>query len=488
MVDKPAGIALEFLEMARGVMASSINLLRADIKDLERDFPDLSARYNRLRDQLDKAWIPKSDFALGEEVWENEMSHRYNTGEQISALLKEIRSKPGFKYFSRSEDQERIRSSAALGPVIVVNVGSLVCDAIIVQQDGVSAIILPKLKKSDIDSKYRLLGRGCLQVLEWLWDVVAEPILNALGFTDVPREGEKKRVWWILTGSLSTFPIHAAGRHGQRNGETVMDRVMSSYATSVSAILQSRRTASVSHDEALLVSAGETPGHRRLAFADKEISVLRDVCHRMKLKPVESEPIREDVLSHLRKCKIFHFAGHGYTDTADPSISQLYLRDWETNPLTVASLLELNLHREGPFLAFLSACGTGQIKTEKLFDEGIHLISACQLAGFRHVIGTLWEVNDQSCVDMTAIMYEEMLKGCLSDESVCRGVHIATKAKRDQWLDETYGGEKAMNPAEKGARKHMRDVDVERDIISLDEDDWHDNGPLHWVPYVHFGA
>lgn len=67
-------------------------------------------------------------------------------------------------------------------------------------------------------------------------------------------------------------------RHSQRNGETVMDRVMSSYATSVSAIVQSRRTVPVSHNEALLVSAGETPGHRRLAFADREVSVLRDLC------------------------------------------------------------------------------------------------------------------------------------------------------------------------------------------------------------------
>ncbi|KLO97352.1 Uncharacterized protein LW93_3330 [Fusarium fujikuroi] len=484
-VGKSAATALQSLELARGVMASSINVLRADIRDLERGFPELAGRYNRLREQLDTGYAPQSDFSLGEEVWGNKMTERYDAGEHISSLLEEIRSKPGFKNFSRPEDEERMRSAAALGPVIVVNVGPLTCDAIIIQQDGFSAIPLHELNQFDIDSKYRSLGRGSLKVLEWLWDVVAEPILNALGFTETPREGGIKRVWWVLTGSLSTFPIHAAGRHSRRNGETVMDRIMS-YATSVSAIVQSRRTAPVSNNEALLVSAGETPGHRRLAFADREVNVLRDICRQMKLEPVEPEPIREDVLSHLRKCKIFHFAGHGYTDTADPSKSQLYLKDWQTEPLTVASLLELNLHRESPFLAYLFACGTGQIKSEKLFDEGIHLISACQLAGFRHVIGTLWEVNDQSCVDMAAIIYEEILRGDMSDESVCRGVHVATKQKRDQWLDENYG-------AEKGSRKQKREAGVERDIISLEEDDGQGisgigNGPLHWVPYVHFGA
>jgi CHAT domain-containing protein len=79
--------------------------------------------------------------------------------------------------------------------------------------------------------------------------------------------------------------------------------------------------------------------------------------------------------------------------------------------------------REPPFLAYLSACGTGRTQNNRFVDESIHLISACQLAGFRHVIGTLWEVNDQSCVDVARITYEGMKDGKMSDESVCLGLH-----------------------------------------------------------------
>ncbi|KAF4961382.1 hypothetical protein FSARC_10198 [Fusarium sarcochroum] len=453
--------ALELLEMARGVMASSISVLRADIQDLENEFPDLANQYNRLRDQLDVSSTRKVDLEMD---WGNEPSLRYNNGEAFASLLREIRSKPGFQNFLRADDEKRMRSAAALGPVVVVNVSQSLCDAIIIRQDGFVAIPLDRLEKRDIDSKYNTLGRGNLQVLEWLWDVIAEPILNALG------------------------------RHTQRNGETVMDRVMSSYATSVGAIVQSRRTKpTTSTNEALLVSAADTPGHRKLHFADKEVRMLQDVMKRMKLQPVEPQPLRDEVVSHLRKCKIFHFAGHGYTDTTDPSQSQLFLKDWRTNPLTVSSLLDLNLHQHGPFMAYLSACGTGQIKTQELFDEGIHLISACQLAGFRHVIGTLWEVNDRSCVDMAAMIYQEIDKGCMSDESVCRGVHVATKAKRDQWLDETYGAQKPESSVEMRSRKtHEKLARKERDIISVDEEEDESscaatrNGPLHWVPYVHF--
>ncbi|PNP84110.1 hypothetical protein FNYG_02798 [Fusarium nygamai] len=129
---KSAVDALEFLEMARGVMASSISDLRADTKDLERELPELAQRYNRLRDQLDDSPSHRSSFELGEEVWGTAMSQRYDTGEQLSALLEEIRAQPGFRFFLRPDDEEGMRREADLGPLIVVNVGSAFCDAIII--------------------------------------------------------------------------------------------------------------------------------------------------------------------------------------------------------------------------------------------------------------------------------------------------------------------------------------------------------------------
>lgn len=111
-------------------------------------------------------------------------------------------------------------------------------------------------------------------------------------------------------------------------------------------------------------------------------------------------------VEHINSCKIFHFAGHGLTNPSDPSKSPLFLEDWETEPLTVARLLEINLQKQTPFLAYLSTCGTVQIKRDELIDEGLHLISAFQLAGFQHVVGTLWEINDKSCVDMAITTYK----------------------------------------------------------------------------------
>jgi len=119
-----------------------------------------------------------------------------------------------------------------------------------------------------------------------------------------------------------------------------------------------------------------------LPFANIEVEVIRSICKSMGIDPVEPERRKEAVTSQLPHCKLFHFAGHGHTNRRDPSQSNLLLDDWESDPLTVASLLEMNLRENSPFLAYLSACGTGQIRDEMFTEESIHLISACQLAGF----------------------------------------------------------------------------------------------------------
>ncbi len=182
--------------------------------------------------------------------------------------------------------------------------------------------------------------------------------------------------------------------------------------------------------------------------------------------------IAVSVSTALEACRVFHFAGHGGTHPAEPLQSQLLLKDWEQDPFTVASLLETNLSSRAPFLAYLSACGTGQILDESSVDESTHLGSACQLAGFQHVVGTLWSVDDGLCVDMARMTYEYLRDKGMTDESVSQGLHWATRTLRDQWVD----GERDARRGDLGARR-----DAALDVASEPRQ------PL-WVPYVHFGV
>jgi CHAT domain-containing protein len=214
---------------------------------------------------------------------------------------------------------------------------------------------------------------------------------------------------------------------------------MSSYSSSVKALIYGRqhsvtKPVGPASEHALLIAMRETPGlseNSVLPFAADEVAMLNDVCSSLQLKPVRPPPRKEDVLAHLRTCKIFHFAGHGQSDPLEPSRSCLLLEDWEDNPLTVGDLRDYRLQKNSPFLGYLSACSTGANKADRLVDEGIHLVSACQLAGFRHVIGTLWEVSDRHCVDVAKVLYETLRDEGMTDVTLCRGLHRAIRALRD---------------------------------------------------------
>jgi CHAT domain-containing protein len=58
-------------------------------------------------------------------------------------------------------------------------------------------------------------------------------------------------------------------------------------------------------------------------------------------------------------------------------------------------------------LAFLSACETSRGGIE-LVDEAITVAAAFQLAGYRHVIGTLWSISDELAPDVARHVYQAL--------------------------------------------------------------------------------
>jgi len=80
-------------------------------------------------------------------------------------------------------------------------------------------------------------------------------------------------------------------------------------------------------------------------------------------------------------------------------------------------------------LAFLSASATAR-PGRRLADEAIHLASAFQLAGYRHVIATLWPIGDQPAVDLAADIYTTLTTG---EGDVAGAVHAAVRRMRRRW-------------------------------------------------------
>jgi CHAT domain-containing protein len=194
------------------------------------------------------------------------------------------------------------------------------------------------------------------------------------------------------------LPLHAAGYHRRRGtGEAAMDRVVSSYIPTIRALAWARsRSTVLPPSSSLIVAMPVTPGGSALVGVMEEASTLR----RRLPSPVtlmerdgivdESTPTKDTVMARLADAAIAHFACHAASHPSDPSRSQILLHD---RPLTVASLAPLRMPQAQ--LAYLSACETARNQISGLADEAIHLASAFQLAGYPHVIGTLWTIGDQ---------------------------------------------------------------------------------------------
>ncbi|KAG5806095.1 hypothetical protein H9Q74_006025 [Fusarium xylarioides] len=478
-LNKDPSEALAILEQGRGILGSSLDDIRTDIKELQQAFPHLAEKFMRLREELESS--TSSQFS--DELGGDRGLRRRNAAKDFDDLLDEIRREPGLEDFLGPLTKEQMLTAAAYGPIVVINSSWMGCEGVIIERERITSMVFKDLDDGELMERVEAFDLGTPDMLEWLWDTITSSVLEVLGFKETPAgQQEWPHIWWIPTGPLSRFPLHASGRHRDRSGKTVMDRVLSSYSPSLKALIHGRRQREIATgpSHALMIDVEHTNGHPRLPQARAEIKVVGEICESMAIRPVSGGQSKQDMLSCLRNCKIFHFAGHGYTNGDDPSKSHLCLSD-TSDPLTVGDILKLNLHEKFPFLAYLSACSTGRVQDDKFIDESIHLISAFQLAGFRHVIGTLWKVRDKHCVDVARVTYEAIREGGMTDDSVCRGLHKATRMLRDNWLESL---DKKREWVVQGGEKGMRDIVPYDDGEAYRDVEF----PAYWVPYVHFGV
>ncbi|MEU7446103.1 CHAT domain-containing protein [Streptomyces diastaticus] len=483
--------AMQLIEVGRGVLHSQALDMRSDLAELRERHPDLAHRFEVLRDELDR---PLDSTSLTEPDGQasatvravDAAEQRRSRADQLHATLGNIRAQDGFASFARHPALSELLAQAAPGPVVSFNVSRYRSDALLLTSDGIESLNLPDLTydlvidqiqtfhralETVADPRMSPLRRKEAQatlhaVLEWLWDAAAEPVLRSLGFTGEPSPGRSwPRVWWAPGGLLSLLPLHAAGHHSEslradsRAGEppTVMDRVVSSYTTTIRALHHARRhqTSAPSVSRSLIVAMPTTPGVQgRLAHVSEEAALLCDLLPEptllmapgaeadgMTVPGPDARPIKARVLKALSDSGIVHFACHGAHDPDDPSQSLLLLHDHERDPLTVASLAGMKM--DSAQLAYLSACRTAFMGSAELIDEAIHLTSAFQLAGFPRVIGTLWEINDEVASHIAADFYAE-LGGCtdqhggLDTDEAARALHHAVRKVRDRYPKSPY--------------------------------------------------
>ena len=194
----------------------------------------------------------------------------------------------------------------------------------------------------------------------------------------------------------------------------------------------------------LLVTMPTTPGENDLSSVTTEANGIKDRFRNLNKVETLDRPSAKRVLQVLSDYDIVHFACHGVSSPNPADSHLLLLKELaeEVDKLSVKDIAALKLPAAS--LDYLSACSTAACTSLDLIDEVTHIASAFQIAGFRHVVGTLWPSYDEACQQMAVSFYAALSQG--DDVAVSYRTAIMELMKQ-----------KPLNP-------------------------------LHWAPFIHFGA
>ncbi|KAL9595915.1 MAG: hypothetical protein Q9179_004797, partial [Wetmoreana sp. 5 TL-2023] len=421
--------ALELVELGRGVIMGLLIDDRSNISRLEESYPEKATMYDRLRNEVNAPMHETEDLKMRT----NRMTRHRKAVTELDECIQSIRRLPGHQRFLLGPTLDELKGWATEGPIAVVNLTDIRSDAIIVTGSGVNSIRLLTLTKTDVlkwiledlttyktPEEKGKKNKRYSQFLSWLWSSCVEIILQDIHHGNRPSPESLPRIWWIGVGIANYLPFHAAGSHSAGSTENTVHWAISSYTPTIKALAHARRrisaTAQSTNDKAklLIVTMPETPGELDLPGAEREKSAIENAVKRTFSYQSLVKPNTDTVLEQLVQCDLIHFAGHGVSDHVNPFSSGLILQKAKgvpkkTDRLTVRQISETNLKRAR--IAYLSACSTAEHRVVKMVDEVIHLASGFQVAGFSHVIASMWSTDDEVCVEMASSFYERLMGG-----------------------------------------------------------------------------
>lgn len=423
--------AVEFLEHGRGILISDLLHDTHDEAVLSAQRPDLARRLQKADAEL---------AALNASKQPGTGIRRQQLAAGRSAVITEIRASGITELAGFRRPPTLAELAGALpGPVVVINMSEYRSDALILAGRKLRVLQCPGLTPAALreylarfdkalaglaaaaddaaaDAAWPELEDAFHATARWLWDVLAQHVLDQLGLTGNPGTtagpGDPRqapRIWWVPTGELARFPLHAAGYHGSPDSaaRSVFSRVISSYATSLTSLRQANTSHAPEHPPdgartgALAVAMPHTPALGPAGDLPSAMTEMRAVLRHfpMAVTLAGTGATQAATLAAIKNASIAHFSCHATIVPADPSRGRLLVHD---GAIPITELQALPAWRRG--LAFLSACDTASTRGD-IPDEFVHLASAFQVIGFEHVIGTAWQVPDDITLAVTDGFY-----------------------------------------------------------------------------------
>lgn len=391
--------ALELLEQGRGLLIGRA----LDARD------GTTEELRRIADALASSLDPPPAEREPGEV--SVVDQRRELGRAWEREVARIRTLAGFEDYLRPLRLAELAPLAASGPLVTIVVSGSDANALLLTRDGVDVVSLSDLTSKGVDEMVDTFW-GALpfaelmpdddsatvqaqeplrKVLARLWDELAAPVLE--------RVGPEERIWWVPTGLVAALPLHAAGHSG---ADSVLDRVVSSYTPTIKVLRAARSRTSGRSDTACVVTVADAPGLPALPRTrDEAFEVMRRFPAVAQLDGPAATP--EAVLAAVSESGWLHLACHATSNVRDPANCALHVHGGEVSAREVMAQ-----RTSSGRLAYLSSCRTAMANGADVVDEMIHLGSAFQIAGFRHVVGTLWRVNDAKAAKAAKLFYRQV--------------------------------------------------------------------------------
>jgi CHAT domain-containing protein len=352
-------------------------------------------------------------------------------------LISRIRKLPGLEDFLGMPSYAKLQKAAKHGPIIFLNASTDRCDAIIMLSTGEPTLVhLPNISRKELAELAGLLERSrldsnpnkgrsdLLHVLRSLWNGVASPIIETLISLGV-KPGPRSRVWLCPTSWFTALPIHAAGLYNVSQSLTFPELFSISYISTATNLLRSMQVEEAIDASCIMsiLFVGHTNSDD-LEGVKSELKSLEEI-QELKTTSLLNESATPNAVIEAMKPHLWtHFSCHGLVEHDAPLNSHFML---EGGDLHVQDIIKARL--DNAEFAFLSACHSAA-GSLTMPDENLHLTSALQFAGFRSVVGTMWEMHDSDAPRLTKDFYHAMVKlgGRYSNAAIA--LHYALKQFR----------------------------------------------------------
>ncbi|THU79963.1 TPR-like protein [Dendrothele bispora CBS 962.96] len=474
--------AVEWLEEGRNIVWKQILQLCTPLDELRQQHPDIADELSRISLVLNNAGtsnFQNIDLEIKHKSAEEEARNHCKLAAQYEELLQQVRKLDGFGSFLRPKKFSELAPAARNGPVVIVNVAELRCDALVLCPFG-EIVPVPLLTFSYTQAEMlRLKLLSLLQaygaqvsqngdhathlagkdnqdhfgsVLADLWSHVVQPILPEIQHLYENAHDSLPHITWCATGALDFLPLHAAGIYGDpTKNMNISDIAVSSYTTTLTAILGSgpkpkqdpTKTPSV-----LIVSQPDLPG---LPSIPSTIELAEVKMIQRYTSPDHTRHLTHElatvgaVLDEMSKHEIIHLT---YQDIENPPSSALTLY----NGRLELNTLEHSFKSAELAVLFPSQTATGNAN---LPEKVVHLAAGMLAIGYHNVIAAMWSIVDSDAPLIADKFYASLL-----------GHRDDTESQKAR-LTPAY----ALHEAIKALRKEVGEMNFVR-----------------WVPFIHFGV